>query len=83
MTLGYATESRVRRMKKHLLETYQISEKAFAKRHKKNLTKNKYAELDKKIYKLIKKGLVPLEIAIYLNLTRNFVYRETKKNIGR
>lgn len=78
MTLGYATESRVRRMEQYLIDTDAISKKDFNKKHKKNQKKNKkekYADLEKKIYQLMKKGATPLEIANYLNLRRDFVYK--------
>lgn len=78
---GYATESRVRRMKKQLISSGQISKKLFEKQHSKarNSTKElKYKELDKKIYNLISRGAKASEIANCLNLGICFVYGRQK-----
>lgn len=88
---GYATESRVRRMKTYLISTGAISKENFDKLHEKNqlqMKETKYDELDKQIYDLVKKGVTPLEIATCLNLTRDFVYSRqneifTKKKVSK
>lgn len=79
---GYATESRVRRMKNYLISIGKISRESFEEEHEKNkqrIKEERYNELDDQIYDLIKKGATPSEISIYLDLTREFVYKRQNK----
>lgn len=75
---GYATESRVRRMMKYLLDTGRISQQEFSSNTIEKRD-NKYKELDDKIFDLIKKGLIPREIAFFLNLKEDFVRKRQKE----
>lgn len=82
MNHGYATENRVRRMQKHLIDSENISEKAFKEQHENNekaIRDSKYNKLDKQILSLIKKGVKPPEIAHCLGLSPNFIYTRQRK----
>ncbi len=79
MKLGYATESRVRHMIKHLEESGYISEQTYRENieKKKNQEKQKAknnvqieedAKLEDTIYTLIKKGVNSKEIAYFLDM---------------
>ena len=85
-TTDYATESKVRRMKETLINEGKITRKNYKKFHKKyirTIKKEENNEYDKKIYKLIKKGLNNREIANCLGVKESFIYNKKKKILAK
>ena len=78
---GYATEHRVRQIKKELIETGKIDLQFFETKHdihEKNVKDKEYDEVDKVIYKFVVDGYSAGQISKYIKCNRGFIYRRMK-----
>lgn len=69
-------------MQQELIRTGRITEKEFKKqqnKHKKSKKKSQDADLNKRIFELVKQGKTTREIATELNLSENYICRRKKQ----